>query len=364
MENNSESEIYDTSKKWKLFLNRPFGLFKCSLWYKWYVEYATIKLANLKKVDALFVEEEPNLVRHYRVEGEMDEFDNYIANHYKENRKECIERLEEGIKKGKDAKERLEVGITSFNSLEEAVDYLMEVAEFTITFPHVILIEIEKMGKRDEEIEKMVSEIRKESHYPRILKEIVEPMALEILQKLDPSLSEEDLGTITYQELLAGDLTNLEKRKEKIAKGIRFVYQVVNDEEEIKWTNNTKEIISELEGTSAEKIDTIKGQTAYAGKAKGIARIIRTIDGKGTHFEKGDVLVTINSNPNLMPFIIKCVAIVADEGGISSHAAIISRELKKPCIIATKNATKVLKDGDLIEVDANNGIVKILKKAK
>jgi len=55
---------------------------------------------------------------------------------------------------------------------------------------------------------------------------------------------------------------------------------------------------------------------------------------------------------------------VTDEGGITCHAAIISRELKKPCIIGTKIATKVLKDGDLVEVDADKGIVKILKKAK
>jgi rifampicin phosphotransferase len=50
--------------------------------------------------------------------------------------------------------------------------------------------------------------------------------------------------------------------------------------------------------------------------------------------------------------------VVINEGGILTHAAIICRELKKPCIIGTKIATKVLKDGDLIEVDANKGIIK------
>jgi len=57
-------------------------------------------------------------------------------------------------------------------------------------------------------------------------------------------------------------------------------------------------------------------------------------------------------------------AIVTDEGGITCHAAIIARELKVPCVIGTKIATQVLKDGDLVEVNANQGIVKILKKAK
>ena len=57
-------------------------------------------------------------------------------------------------------------------------------------------------------------------------------------------------------------------------------------------------------------------------------------------------------------------AIVTDEGGITCHAAIIARELKVPCVIGTKIATQVLNDGDLVEVNANQGIVKILKKAK
>jgi pyruvate,water dikinase len=58
----------------------------------------------------------------------------------------------------------------------------------------------------------------------------------------------------------------------------------------------------------------------------------------------------------------KAGAIVTDEGGLTCHAAIVSRELRVPCVIGTKIATKVLKDGDLVEVDADRGIVKILGK--
>ena len=71
------------------------------------------------------------------------------------------------------------------------------------------------------------------------------------------------------------------------------------------------------------------------------------------------------TNPYYVPAIIRAKAIVCDEGGILSHAAIVSRELGIPCVIGTKIATKVLEDGDLIEVNASGtkGIVKILKKA-
>ena len=59
----------------------------------------------------------------------------------------------------------------------------------------------------------------------------------------------------------------------------------------------------------------------------------------------------------------KASAFITDEGGITCHASIMAREMKKPCIIGTKIATQVLKDGDLVEVDAQRGIVRILKKA-
>ena len=112
-----------------------------------------------------------------------------------------------------------------------------------------------------------------------------------------------------------------------------------------------------------ENISELRGNVAYKGLVRGKVNIIDTISDL-RKFNEGDILVSIHTNPSIMPAIVKCSGIVTDEGGIMCHAAIVSRELKKPCIIGTKIATKVLKDGDLVEVDANKGIVKILKKAE
>ncbi len=76
----------------------------------------------------------------------------------------------------------------------------------------------------------------------------------------------------------------------------------------------------------------------------------------------GDILLSQATSPDLLPAMKKAAAIVTEQGGITSHAAIVSRELGIPCVIGTKIATKVLKDGDLVEVDANRGIVKKLTK--
>ncbi|MBA3046904.1 hypothetical protein FP830_01010 [Candidatus Falkowbacteria bacterium] len=107
--------------------------------------------------------------------------------------------------------------------------------------------------------------------------------------------------------------------------------------------------------------DVVSGLTAYYGKIKGRVKIIINIKKDGKKLKKGDVLVTSMTRPEFMPLAKKARAILTDEGGITSHAAIISRELKIPCIVGTKNATKILKDGDLVEVDADKGVVKILK---
>jgi pyruvate,water dikinase len=67
------------------------------------------------------------------------------------------------------------------------------------------------------------------------------------------------------------------------------------------------------------------------------------------------------TRPDFMPIIRHARAIITNEGGLTSHAAVISRELNIPCVLGTKVATRILKDGDFVEVDANRGIIKKLK---
>jgi len=112
---------------------------------------------------------------------------------------------------------------------------------------------------------------------------------------------------------------------------------------------------------NVEKVKILKGFVAFKGKVKGRAKIISDPTEGIKAFNKEDILITSMTTPYFVPLIKKAKAIVTDEGGLLCHAAIVARELKKPCIIGTKIATKILKDGDLIEVDAINGMVKILK---
>jgi phosphohistidine swiveling domain-containing protein/DNA-binding Xre family transcriptional regulator len=104
---------------------------------------------------------------------------------------------------------------------------------------------------------------------------------------------------------------------------------------------------------------TFSGQVASRGYAKGIAKIVLDKKDFGK-INEGDILVTSMTRPEFLPVIKKATGIITNEGGITCHAAIISRELGKPCIIGTKIATQLIKDGDVVEVRANHGTIRIL----
>lgn len=100
----------------------------------------------------------------------------------------------------------------------------------------------------------------------------------------------------------------------------------------------------------------IKGVTANKGRVCGVVRIIKSHkDFK--KFKRGDVLVADITDPSYSVIIINASAIITNKGGITSHPAIIAREMNIPCIVGTRNATKMLRDGDVVEVNASEGIV-------
>jgi phosphohistidine swiveling domain-containing protein len=109
-------------------------------------------------------------------------------------------------------------------------------------------------------------------------------------------------------------------------------------------------------------VSELKGQCACLGHAIGKVKIIQ--GAKDMHkMQKGDILVAYATDPDVVPAMKKAAAIITEQGGVTCHAAIVAREMKIPCVIGTKIATKVLRDGDLVEVNADAGTVKVIKRA-
>lgn len=156
------------------------------------------------------------------------------------------------------------------------------------------------------------------------------------------------------------DLYNINMRIKKF--GLKIT--IKNNNVEIKDLNlNT---ISLIEKNDKAFSDTIRGESVYPGKVKGNVRIANKLfsDKDYSKFiktlKKGDIVVASMTSPNLTPSFNLISGVITDEGGLMSHAALVSREKKMPCVVGTKKATQVLKDGMKIELNANDGIVKII----
>lgn len=161
-----------------------------------------------------------------------------------------------------------------------------------------------------------------------------------------------------YSDILSGKINNkdiLKKRKKLSA----CIY--LPDNYKIYTGQKAQKIFNYF--NKQEEKDITRGIVVSRGKVEGRAKIILKIDDV-EKMKQGDIIISSMTRPEMVPAMEKAAGIVTDEGGLTCHAAIISRELGVPCIVGTKIATKVLKDGDLVEVDADKGIVKILKRKK
>jgi len=194
----------------------------------------------------------------------------------------------------------------------------------------------------------------------------MDPVLEEIAKRLDMSLKE--IKYMVLEEVIDAVRNNKASAyKEKVKQRlVECCYVVVDGKINIYEGEEAKQVIEkEIKNVVKEEpvpeTDTLKGMTAFSGRAKGTVKIV-LVKEDVPKVEDGDILVSSATNPDLIMAMKKAAAFVTDTGGIVSHAAIVSRELKKPCVVGTKFATKLLKDGDTVEVRADEGLVKILKK--
>lgn len=193
-------------------------------------------------------------------------------------------------------------------------------------------------GLVEEAIQTVSSQISSQSGYKS------ENISCMLLQELQQYL---EIGKLPEEEIL-------KKRYQRC--GVYF------NKDGYEYTTDSK-TISKLENLHIKKTGVVSGVVAFKGKVRGIARIVDN-PFKVNEFNKGDILLTGMTRPDFLPLMEKSSAIVTDIGGLLCHAAIVAREIGKPCIIGTQKATKTFKEGDRIEVDANKGIVRKLSSHK
>lgn len=123
----------------------------------------------------------------------------------------------------------------------------------------------------------------------------------------------------------------------------------------LKWKKTADEIRKRM--LVGQTGNLVKGTPAFPGTVTGPAKLVFS----GEDLQKvrpNDILLAVMTFPHYIAAMQRAAGFVTDEGGILCHAAIVAREMKKPCVIGTKIATKIFKDGDIIEIDANQGVVR------
>jgi len=187
--------------------------------------------------------------------------------------------------------------------------------------------------------------------------------------KVELSEEEKKVQVLTESEILT--LTNIALKVEShygfpqdmewaIERGKAFLVQA----RPVTTLKKAKEEEAPKEAPSKEPI--LKGLGASPGIASGAVKILQSAQDIDK-LQKGEILVTRMTNPDFVPAMQRAAAIITDEGGITSHAAIVSREMGVPCVVGTKEATKKLKDGEIVTVDGSSGLVyagKILLEEK
>lgn len=165
-------------------------------------------------------------------------------------------------------------------------------------------------------------------------------------------ITKELVRRLKPRQKFAVQIFNRDKQKILVGKKARQFIKKVVAELNINKIKTVLKDVNELKGI---------GASLGTGVVKGLARVIGSIAQLAT-MKEGEVLVVPSTSVDYVAAMKKAAAIVTEVGGLTCHAAIVSRELGKPCVVNTLSATKVFKTGDLLEVDAKRGVVRTLRK--
>lgn len=345
--------------QWEHYLTRSFNLFGASFWHEWYVSPLPKEIIGANMPDAIFVEQKKDVVRCYREAAQVQKFTRNISSVAEKQPKRLEQLLRLGLYLNSVALKKLQK-TNQAGSLTENISFAIKHALYASTIPYIAGKYVDKNTKNFT----LINSLRRVSYYPHLLQQIIVPLAMNKLELKGIQDASKVYSRLTVREILHDSRKNLMRKLKRRPQNQKFIYWSRNGRERITYEHSTAEYIRSLEKLPKRPPGILHGQIAFPGIVRGVARVIFHNDSRGVPFKVGDILISINSNPSLLPLLKKCAAIVTDEGGVTCHAAIISRELKKPCIIGTKVSTSVIHDGDYIEVDAKKGVVKRITKIR
>lgn len=362
-------QIVDDRRPWTRMVRRPLTLLEASIIGHWSDSRHSGGDFDFHIDRFMAIQDASNLTTMFFEKAAFDAGREHICQLDRADRPQLIALLERALEVYRRGTEQIERG-TSFANMDDAVEHFIEVGRYTTCLPATTLMALEQGHIDDARVRELAEELRAHSLYPRYLSRLIEPIVKGFASRLGFSDADRTPDLVTWGELHRNsvDRRTLDERNEKVGAGMRFVYQMLGDEERVDFVTETGYLLMREMGQRQiippDDPDRIAGQAAWPGVHRGRARVILSSEPEGFEFEDGDVLVSIQSNPTLMPLLRHAGAIVTDDGGVACHAGIICRELKIPTIIGTGRATSAIHDGDLVEVDATEQVVRILERAE
>jgi len=360
--------IVDAAEPWQQMVRRPMTLLEVSIVGHWVDSAHSGAEFGLHCDRYMAIQDTAGMATSFLSKRAMDAAMAHILELDRHERPRLIELLERGHEVFAQGTARMQSG-TGFTDLDEAAAYLIEVGRYTVSLPAWTLIALDGGQVDDPRVRELAEGLRSRSLYPRVAHDLVAPIVRERARELGFSAPDRAPELTTWREVHAGALerATLDERLAAAEQGHRFVFQILGDEERVRFVSETGYLLMRQAGqrqiVAPDDPDHIAGQAAWPGVHRGRARVVMSSNPEGYHLEDGEVLVSIQSNPNLMPLLRHAGAIVTDDGGVACHAAIICRELKIPTLIGTGRATSAIRDGDLVEVDATSQVVHILERA-
>jgi len=336
---------YDFVREYKLVYTRDEYLMDVQFWF--YGEYNAFPkhINNVTHFNPLYHYKKGKGIKVYYDMNNDDTDDKPMYNYFTTHPKK-IELLD---KKWSNYKEQLNRLLKTPKTKDFKKIFLLMANTFSMV---VITNMVGKSKDVSKPIAKRAYEIRsKNDHLTYNVVKIMIELAKQMIKK-------EYIKYLKYmavEEILGIEKIKLNKLKERFDEFIFFEGKIYSGKE-LK-TFKSKFKIKFLQDKINKTKTSLKGNIACKGIAKGKGKVILEL--KDLHkIKQGDVLITTMTTSNMVPAMERCCAIVTDEGGLTCHAAIVARELNKPCIIGTQIATKIFKTGDKLIVDANKGIVR------
>lgn len=332
-----DQPFYDQSLGWQASMRRPWNLLPGTLFA--HSTHATAARLGLDPFPVLLVELAPGMMQICLVPEAMRRITEGVRQACQSRPAEMEALLRRGLELEAAPREN------RFPSLEAALEALQEAMICATQAPFLVLDALP-----DGPLVELARQLRSASLYPWYMNTVLPPLVEQRVQGLnlrDPQ------RVLTAGDLAHPDPALLQPRQERVEQGQLAVYQLLARDEKLTFHPETGFLLARLHGArvprSGEDEKVLHGSSAYPGLVEGTAQVVLR---PGEPFQDGNVLISVNANPSLMDELARCSAIVTDEGGASCHAAILARELKKPCVIGTGEATTRIRSGQKVRVDA------------